>query len=272
MQAILILFLNPGLERGNLWYPWAPHQREFLISAFAVAYLIAGSIGWKGNNRKLLYINDSDTPYTDTDIYHTDNYIYIYICIPFSDREKKHSVFTFVARHSATNPSHNKIDIYFICYAQSTVKGHIREKQNVFMSQVTKSDSLLYTHSIVEGWRNLGENEVEWAGQAELGRWKPCQQAQHDKLYSDPLQTWKEGTFNPFTTDRPKGSLEHIVYTNCTAVTNNAVSLPFTTSITSTVKYFTLGSENSYRLDPVCLLHRYMHRVSKGSGVRRRLW
>ena len=41
--------------------------------------------------------------------------------------------------------------------------------------------------------------------------------------------------FNPFTTDRPKGSLHCIVYTKCRVVTNNAVSLLLSTSITSTM-------------------------------------
>ena len=49
--------------------------------------------------------------------------------------------------------------------AQSTVKGHIRAKQNVFIPQVQQSDSILETHSIVEDLRKLEKNEVELAGE-----------------------------------------------------------------------------------------------------------
>ena len=46
---------------------------------------------------------------------------------------------------------------------------------------------------------------------------------------------------NPFTTDCPKGNLQNIPYTTCSLVTNHAVSVPFGSSITDTMKYFTLG-------------------------------
>ena len=46
-------------------------------------------------------------------------------------------------------------------YAQSTAKGQIRAKPNVFLPQVKLSDSLLKTHSTVEDLKTFGENGVE---------------------------------------------------------------------------------------------------------------
>ena len=45
-------------------------------------------------------------------------------------------------------------------YAQSTAKGHIVAKQNVFLPHYN-SDSLLTTYSTVEDFDKFGENEVE---------------------------------------------------------------------------------------------------------------
>ena len=54
----------------------------------------------------------------------------------------------------------------------------------------------------------------------------------------DLVPSPKLAGLNPFTTDRPKGSLDCIDNTNCRVVTNKAVSvtsLPLCTSITSTM-------------------------------------
>ena len=53
-------------------------------------------------------------------------------------------------------------------YAQSSTKGPIRAKQNVFLPQVNILIHclIIYTHSTVEGWIFFGENEVEWAVEA----------------------------------------------------------------------------------------------------------
>ena len=51
---------------------------------------------------------------------------------------------------------------YLMSYAQSTVKGHIRVKQNVFLlPQITISDWLLYYTVHLWGLGEFGENEVE---------------------------------------------------------------------------------------------------------------
>ena len=55
------------------------------------------------------------------------------------------------------------------------------------------------------------------------------------------LKVYVNGLLLTHTTDHPKGSLHYNVYTNCRVVTNNAVSLPFSTSITVTIKYFYHG-------------------------------
>ena len=61
----------------------------------------------------------------------------------------------------ASMPAANKekgIDRYLMFFAQSTTKGYIRVKQNVFL---LNSDSLLKTHSTIEDLEKCGENEVE---------------------------------------------------------------------------------------------------------------
>ena len=63
------------------------------------------------------------------------------------------------------------IDRYLMFYAQSTAKGHIRVKQNVFLPQVKLLIHYL-KHSIVEDLEKLGENGIEWARKAELGRYR----------------------------------------------------------------------------------------------------
>ena len=74
---------------------------------------------------------------------------------------------------------------------------------------------------------------------------------------------WKE--VNPFTTDRPKGSLHCIVYTKCRVVTNNAVKF---TSQYIDYKYYVIfylgGFYNSYTglILFVCYIG-CIHRVSK---------
>ena len=68
-----------------------------------------------------------------------------------------------------------QIDRYLMFYTQSTAKGYIRAKQNVFLPQV----------KIV---RNLGKMKLNELGRQKLCRKKPRQQAQHAKLYSDLLQ------------------------------------------------------------------------------------
>ena len=55
-------------------------------------------------------------------------------------------------------------------YAQSTAKGYIRAKQNLFLPQVTNSDLLLNAHSIVEMWRNLRKMKLREPGRHKLGR------------------------------------------------------------------------------------------------------
>ena len=52
-------------------------------------------------------------------------------------------------------------DRYLMSYAQSTAKGYIRAKQKCIPITSKTSDSQLMTHSTVEGWIFLGENEVE---------------------------------------------------------------------------------------------------------------
>ena len=63
-----------------------------------------------------------------------------------------------------------KIDGYLMFYAQSTTKGHIRGKQNVFLYTTSKySDSQLNTHSTVENLRNLGKMKLNEPGRQKLG-------------------------------------------------------------------------------------------------------
>ena len=50
-------------------------------------------------------------------------------------------------------------------YSQSTEKGHIRVKQNVFLPQV--KILIHYSKHIPALIKKFGENEVEWAGKAE---------------------------------------------------------------------------------------------------------
>ena len=66
--------------------------------------------------------------------------------------------------------SNQTIDRYLMFYSQSTAKGHIKVKQNVFVPQEKHSDSLLNTHSIVEDWRNFGEMKLNELGRQKLGR------------------------------------------------------------------------------------------------------
>ena len=73
-------------------------------------------------------------------------------------------------------------------YAQSIAKVHIWAKQNVFLPLSKNSDSQLDTHSTVEDWKNWGEMKLNEPGRQTLGRYKPCRQEQHAKLYSDLLQ------------------------------------------------------------------------------------
>ena len=49
-------------------------------------------------------------------------------------------------------------------YAQSTVKGHFIEKTNCIPTTSKIFDSLLNTHSTVEGLRNLGEMKLNETG------------------------------------------------------------------------------------------------------------
>ena len=55
------------------------------------------------------------------------------------------------------------IIIIIIIYVQSTVKGHIRVKQNAFLPQV----QILIHYLIVEDWRNVWKMKLN-----ELGRQK----------------------------------------------------------------------------------------------------
>ena len=77
---------------------------------------------------------------------------------------------------------------YLVLCAQSTAKGHIRATKKCIPTTSTHYDSLLNTHSTVEDWRNLRKMKLNEPERQKLGRWKPCKQAQHAKLYSDLLQ------------------------------------------------------------------------------------
>ena len=60
---------------------------------------------------------------------------------------------------------------YLMCYAQSTAKGHIRVKQNVFLPHVNiLIHYLTCIHSTVHNWRHLGKMRLNEPGRQTLGR------------------------------------------------------------------------------------------------------
>ena len=69
---------------------------------------------------------------------------------------------------------------YLMFYAQSTAKGQIRAKQNVFLPQVKIPIHNLKHIPPLKIWGSLQKMKLNEPGRQKLGRYKgPCKQAQH---------------------------------------------------------------------------------------------
>ena len=81
-------------------------------------------------------------------------------------------------------------DCHLMVYDQSTVKGHIRAKQNILRPQVKILTHYLLcmTYATVENRRSLGKTKLDESEMQKVGSQKPCQQAQPVKLHSDLLR------------------------------------------------------------------------------------
>ena len=74
-------------------------------------------------------------------------------------------------------------------YAQSNAKGHsyLGETERIAYHK-SNSNARFMTHFTVEDQRSLGKMKLNVFGRQKLGSSKPCQKAQHAKLYSELLQ------------------------------------------------------------------------------------
>ena len=98
--------------------------------------------------------------------------------------------------HKQRQFNHYRLRVLASLVQNNNREGSYQDETKCIPTTGQNSDSLLNTHSTVEDCGNVWKMKLNEPGRQNLGRQKPCKQAQHAKLCSDLPQAEKEGPLN----------------------------------------------------------------------------